>query len=94
MRTIHDYMKLAKDRHAHASKRQLSIALGLVPSTLHYWDSQRFWPTDEAMIRLADMAGVDRLEALIDRNTWRAEGRAKSCYQQIGQILARSAATV
>ena len=93
MRTIHDYMMLARQRHGYTSRRQLSNALGLNATTVFLWDRQRTWPNNDDMISLADSAGVDRLEALNDRDRWRAAGQAKTCYQKIGDILAKGVST-
>ena len=72
MLTIDDYLDLARKRQGLSSNRKLAFALDLNPSSLSQFHTRRAWPADHTMLKLADLAGLDRQQALIDLNFWRA----------------------
>ena len=70
--TIDDYIDLAMSRQGFVSERELGRALGFKGNPVNHWRSRRAWPADATMIRLARMAGVDSVWALVELNVWRA----------------------
>ena len=70
--TIDDYIDLAMSRQGFVSERELGRALGFKGNPVNHWRSKRAWPADGTMIRLARMAGVDAVWALVELNVWRA----------------------
>ncbi|MEX2298372.1 MAG: hypothetical protein WD715_13230 [Dongiaceae bacterium] len=92
MRTIDQYLDLAKARQGIESDRQLSAALGLSGPGVCIWRTRRAWPKDEAMIRLSTLAGIDQAEGLLDLNQWRVEGTAQTVYREMARRLAGTAA--
>lgn len=91
MHTIDQYCDLAKDRAALASDRQLSRRLGFSTNSVTQWRTKRTWPSDDTMRRLADLAGMDQEQALIDLNIWRSEGPTRAMYEHIATVLAAAA---
>lgn len=98
MLSLSDYLDVAKRRHGCESERALARALGINPTFLMHLRRGINLPSDATMLRLADLAGLDDMQALIDLNTWRSrEDAVKSRYEQIARILQlakRSAAAV
>lgn len=93
MRTIDDYIDAARARAGIRSDRQLAIQLGLVQSSISQMRTKRIWPSDETMIRLAIMAGIDPAEALLELSAWRTEGTAQTLWRELARKLG-TAATV
>jgi hypothetical protein len=95
MRTIQDYLTLAKARTGASSDRKLAMLLGIAPTTLFHIQRGRNWPSDELMIRLAMLAGIEPQIALLDLCIWRTEkGLARSTYIEIARRLGRSASAL
>ncbi len=96
MRTIHDYMAAALARHpAIRSNKRLSLELGLKETATHYWRHGRTVPSDDSMIKLAELAGVNPEEALADLNVWRAQSsETRELYSRIAAKVKSSLAQV
>ena len=91
MLTIRDYLDIAKRRQGFTSDRQLSLALGFAGTSVHAFASHRAWPSDETMVKLAHLAGMDPLQALVDLNVWRAKSpEAVSLYQKLSDLVQKS----
>ena len=87
MRTIDDYIDAAKSQNPLLkSDCRLSLAVGMGLTTVCFWRTGRSWPSNEAMIRLAEFAGIDPEEALIELNIWRARTpAARALYQSVAR---------
>jgi len=85
--TIDVYIDLARELNGLSSDRRVAQALGVTPATVNAWRSKRQWPSDQAMIRLADLTQRARECALVDLNMWRA--RTPAVRQTYGKILGR-----
>lgn len=85
MKDLDDYLDAAKTAQRIKSDSDLIKALGLKGrSTASWWRTRRAWPSDDIMVRLAQMAGYDPSEALLALNTWRAKSpEAQALYRQI-----------
>ncbi len=96
MRTVHDYMDRAQARNPLLkSDRRLSLAVGKTETAASFWRTGRTWPSDETMIRLAVLAGVDPEEALIELNIWRAQSpETRDWYSRIAEKVRSSLAQV
>lgn len=92
MRTIHDYLNGAKARNPELkSDRRLALALDLGETASYFWRRGRAWPSDESMIRIAELAGVDPEEALADLNVWRAKSlETRELYSRIAAKIRSS----
>lgn len=78
MATIDAYIDAARERSMIASDRLLALALEQSPSVVSFWRSKRTLPSDENMIQLAELAGLDPEAALVDLAIWRAESRRET----------------
>ena len=74
--TIDDYIDLAMANREFASDRELGRALGFKGNPVNHWRTKRAWPADPTMIRLAQLAGVDPVWALVELNIWRSQSTA------------------
>jgi len=68
---IHNYFNLIKAKNNISSDRQLSKCLGISSASVFAFANKRAIPSDETMIKIADLAGLDKKQALIDVNVWR-----------------------
>ena len=87
MRNIDDYCELARSKNGLKNNAALARALGVSHNSPTGWKTRRTWPSDEVMIKLAKLAGVDPAEALLDLNIWRSNGEAISIYSRMRQAL-------
>ena len=87
MHSIDWYCNEARSRHRLKSDLALARRLGLGTSAISYWRTGRTWPADETMIRLAELAGCDAGEALLDLNRWRAPEPVKPVYAALSERL-------
>lgn len=90
MHTIDQYIDAACER-ARLTDRQLGKYLGKSHATVSHWRTKRTWPADETMIALAEVAGMDPEQALIDLNIWRSTGEARRVYERMAGHLAPAA---
>lgn len=93
-KTLDDYIDLAKDRAGLTSDRDLGRRLGFTGSPISFWRTGKAAPADDTMIRLAEVAGVDPVKALIDLKVWTAQGKAVGVYREIAEKLGRIAAGI
>jgi len=94
MRDISDYMEAAKKEQGFKSDNQLNIALGFKGSTASFWRVGKSVPSDESMIELAKLAGINPLIALADLNIWRASGAAKTYYKEAKKTLEKATLSI
>lgn len=92
MRTIDDYMDTARKNHGFRSDRELSRALGFRGQAASNWRTKRAWPSDDVMVRLAEMAEIPPEEALLDLCVWRTGGtEAGPIYSKIADKVRAAA---
>lgn len=92
---IDGYIDAALKAGDFPSERQLSIFLGFGPDAICTYRTKRCWPSDDTMIRLAEIAGADPERALLDLNLWRAtSGRVKATYSRIREKLTSGSRSV
>lgn len=77
------YLEKAKENAGIPSDRKLGIALGRSDALINQMRRGRAFPSDDVMIQLATLAGIDPYIALIDLNSWRSEGAARTAYKEI-----------
>lgn len=92
MRTIDDYMDAAIEKQGFRSASALARALGKTVAVASQWRTKRSWPSDQTMVDLADLAGIDRSEALLDLAAWRTAGEASVIWQDVARRLKSAAA--
>ena len=84
MRTIQQYMDQAIERQQLGSDRQLARLLDM--SQVNIWRQGKSLPSEDAMLRLAELAGIDPQVALLELAFMRTEGPAREAY---GELLKR-----
>lgn len=95
MQSVEAYMDAAKAAHGIRSDRELGRRVGVGPTAPTNWRTKKAWPADATMLRLADLAGIDPAEALMDLNKWRADSpTVKSVYERIAHRLAGAIAAL
>lgn len=92
--TLDDYLDAAIERTGLKSGRDLCKHLGLSSSVASFWRTRRTWPRDDVMVRIAELAGEDPTQALLDLNSWRTEGEARAIYEELARKIAGTAATL
>jgi transcriptional regulator with XRE-family HTH domain len=63
MRTVDTYIAAALELQGIPSDRQLAVRLGLSQQTVNHWRTKRTWPSDETMVKLAELAQMDIAQA-------------------------------
>ena len=92
--TLDEYCDTAKAINGMRFDAQLARELGITTAALAAWRMKKSWPADEKMIKLADLAGIDPIDALLDLNIWRSHGPAIALYTRIKKALAGTAAAL
>jgi transcriptional regulator with XRE-family HTH domain len=90
MHTIDWYIDAAKARSGIKSERKLSEFLGLKFVAISSYRTGRAFPSDDTMVKLAKMAGVNPDIALLELSVWRNEGPARKAYASILHRLAHA----
>jgi hypothetical protein len=95
MRTIDWYMDTARARADIHSDNKLAARIGISGSGINQFRSKRAWPSDDTMIALAELAGVDPAQALMELNIWRAKSpKVAQTYEAMRAKLAAVAASL
>ena len=90
---IDRYCDLAIKRNKIRSDRDLAAALGFTGPSVSNWRTKRAWPSDETMLKLADLAGIEPEQALLDLNLWRSfDTPAFAVYERLAKKIAGTAA--
>ena len=82
-RTLDDYLDLAKDHAGLTSDRELARRLGKTANPCTQWRTRRSWPADGTMVKIAELAGVDPCQALLDLARWRTDGPARAAWTDL-----------
>lgn len=82
-RDLSFYLEKAKENADIPSDRKLGIALGRSDALINQMRRGRALPSDDVMIELATLAGIDPYIALLDLSAWRTEGAAQAAYKEI-----------
>lgn len=83
MMHLDEILDLAVKKQSLKSDRQLSQKLGYTGNPTTQWRTKRTWPSDETMIKIANLAEINPEEALLWLNIWRSDGAARSIYEKI-----------
>ena len=73
MKNFHDYLKLAINRQGLRGINALACELGIKSASMSRLNTGKSLPAESTMIKLAELAGLPKEEALIDLNLWRSE---------------------
>ena len=90
-----DYIELAMQKQGFKSYRELSRALGHKSNQSLVFLRKGFQnPSDETMIRLAELAGLSKEAAILRLNIWRSKSpEARELYTALAERLAKQAST-
>lgn len=96
MRSVDDYLDLARNRQKLPSDRQLCAHLKCTDAVVSQWRKRKSFPSDEHMVRLAELAGLDPQVALLELACWRAVSRnenvAVGVYKRLLERVTHTAA--
>jgi len=92
--TINILIDKARENHDINSDRKLAEFMGLKNSAVSYWRNGKSWPTDDNIVKLAELAEIDPEHVLIELAIWRSEGPAKAVWMEIEKRLLQAAAVL
>lgn len=74
MRTFDNYLSEARRKQNASSNNQLAKILGISSNYISQLSQGKCLPSDETMIKIAELAEMDAEAALIDLAIWRSSG--------------------
>lgn len=87
MKNFNDYMQKAIARQQLTSNNKLAQELGITSASISVLNQGKALPSEDTMIKLAELAGLPKEEALIDLNLWRSKNNPE--LNKIWQRLAK-----
>ncbi len=87
MKNFNDYTEKAIKRYGLAGQNALASEIGVNKSALSQMNTGKILPSEATMIKLAELAGLPKEEALIDLNLWRSKNNPE--VQKIWQRLSK-----
>lgn len=88
MRTINEYLDLAKEKQELTSDRKLAEALDSSHGMVSNYRLGRAFPSEEIMVKIAELAGLNPVIALIELHEARNfDNPAATIYQQMKTAL-------
>ncbi len=72
MNTLRDYTDKIIARHNLKSQNEAAKEIGIAGASLSQFLSGKILPSEDTMLKIADLAGMPKEEALIDLNLWRS----------------------
>jgi len=88
LRSLDNYLDQAKAAAGIGSDNELGRRLGFKSNIVCLYRTKRSWPSDDAMIRIAEMAGENPDIALCQLSAWRNAGPAANRWQTMAGKLA------
>ncbi len=93
MPSLNEYLDAAKTAQGLSSDRQLNTMLGYKSNTISFFRTGKAFPSDEVMLKIAEMGKRDQTLALLDLNCWRTSEKSRSFYAKIREMVEKSALT-
>ena len=89
MRDFSYYAEKAIARYGLASQNALAAEIGINKSAMSQLATGRTLPSEATMIKLADLAGLPKEEALIDLNLWRSKNNPElnKVWQHLSKMI-------
>lgn len=87
MKNFKEYTERAINRYGLRGQNALAREIGIAGATLSQFSSGKALPSEATMIKLAELAGLPKEEALIDLNLWRSKDKPE--VQKIWQRLSK-----
>ena len=92
MRCFQDYVFEARKKQNIYSNNKLAKEIGIAGASLSVMMNNKTLPAEETLIKIADLAGIPREEALLDLSIWSAKSEdAKSTWEKIREMLKTAA---
>lgn len=90
MRNFDDYLSEARRKTGVASNNKLAKMLGISSNYISQLSQGKALPSDETMIKIAELANMDIEAALLDLSIWRSSGseNAKRTWLSLANKLA------
>ena len=94
MKKFNDYVMQALSNSSLKNRAELCRILGIKQSSLYTLEHGKTIPADTTMIKLADLAGMPKEEALIDLNLWRSKNdpTRHEIWKRIAKAFVKTAA--
>ena len=89
MRDFSYYAEKAIARYGLAGQNALAAEIGINKSAMSQLATGRTLPSEATMIKLADLAGLPKEEALIDLNLWRSKNNPElnKVWQHLSKMI-------
>ena len=87
MKNLNDYIEDAKTKQGIKSDRKLCEAIKVSPTAVTFYKNKGVLPTDDVMMRIAELGVNDIETALIDLNIWRSPAPAQKIYRAMFEKL-------
>lgn len=96
MKSFNDYTKKAIARFGLRGQNAVARELGITTASMSNLASGKILPSDDTMIKLAELAGMPKEEALIDLNLWRSKDKpeVQKIWQRLSKMIGCFAATL
>lgn len=89
MKSFDEYTTRAINRYGLAGNNALARELGVNKSSISQMSAGKIYPAESTMIKLAELAGLPKEEALIDLNMWRSKDKPElqKVWQRISKMI-------
>ncbi len=88
MRSFQDYVFEARKKKNIYSNNKLAKEIDIAGASLSVMMNNKTLPAEETLIKIADLAGIPREEALLDLSIWRAKSDdVKNTWEKIRELL-------
>mgnify|MGYP005918414729 CR=1 FL=1 len=92
MRNFQDYISEAQKKQNLYSLSKIAQKIGISANSVSVMYKNKTLPSEETLIKIADLAGIPREEALLDLSIWSAKSDdAKSTWKKIREMLKTAA---
>lgn len=92
MRNFQDYISEAQKKQNLYSLSKIAQKIGISANSVSVMYKNKTLPSEETLIKIADLAGIPREEALLDLSIWSAKSDdAKSTWEKIREMLKTAA---
>lgn len=84
-----EYAEKAINRFGLTGYNHLAREIGVTKATVSHLKTGKALPSDETMIKLAELAGMPKEEALIDLNLWRSKNNPElnKVWQRLSKMI-------
>lgn len=88
MRTFQDYVFEARKKKGIYSNNKIAKEIGIAGPSLSVMMNNKTLPSEETLLKIAELADISPEEALLDLSIWRAKSpEAKSTWENIKKLL-------